>query len=572
MPDSALLPSQPDPSRMEVLEVGHLPVLAALWDDLGFSQAIDDAVPCDPQVRLATARAIKAMVLNLTCGRDALYRVERFFETLPVELLVGPGLTAAQFNDDALGHALDRLFHADGEQVFHAMALKVVRHEALDLHALHGDTTSKLVFGKYRNQDEEAISITFGHSKDHRPDLKQVKAGIATTRDGVPVVAQMLDGNRDDKKWHQTMLGIIDSRLKVRPGQEVEYIGDSALITQDNLDSAAGVDIVITGRLPRTVKVCDALVEEAMAHDEGWETLGQVSPGAGAASYRGKHFVREVLGHPVQLGVYRPSGANERAVQAVGRRAQRALDQAVDAVEELMEQVFGCADDAERALAEFAQRYGRGLVKVSGEVVTKKVQGKHAGRGRPKAGAVRPVVEQVRVEAQLETNAEQVEHEVALDSCFVLLHTGNARIGLRDLLLKYKGQGVVETRFPFLKDSLLADMFFVKKAGRVEALGYVMMMALLLWSVWQRRVRNELKASGEKPLVDVTRMKKPNPTAMVCVHIMRGIKVVRFWSGKRATEWFLTGPLEPEQERVVRFSKVSMVPGRLVGEVSRVPS
>jgi transposase len=570
MPDPAM-PS-PESLRLEVLDVGHLTLLAAFWDDLGFSQAIDACVPCDPQVKLTVALALKALVLNLTCGRDALYRVELFFQKAPVDLLLGHGVTAADLNDDALGRTLDRLFLADGEQVFHALALRVIERERLDLHDLHGDTTSKLVFGKYKAQDDEAIAITFGHSKDHRPDLKQVKAGIATTRDGVPLVAQMLDGNHDDKTWHQAMLGIINSRMKVAPGQAVEYIGDSALITQANLDIAAKHHILLTGRLPRNVKACDELVAEAMASEEGWEDLGQVSPGLQAASYRGKHFVREVLGHTVQLGVYRPRGANERAIKAVKSKAQRALDQAVNAAEKLTEQVYGCAGDAQRALAEFVERHGQGLVKVKGEVVTRKVQGKHAGPGRPKAGAVRPVVEQVRVEVQLETNAAEVERQEALDSCFVLLHTGTAKLGLKELLQKYKGQAVVETRFPFLKDPLLADMFFVKKPGRVEALGYVMMMALLLWSVWQRRVRTELKASGEKPLVDVTKMKKPNPTAMVCVYIMAGIKVVRFWNGGQASAWRLAAPLEPEQERVVRFSKVRMNPALPVGAVLHVPS
>ena len=54
---------------------------------------------------------------------------------------------------------------------------------------------------------------------------------------------------------------------------------------------------------------------------------------------------------------------------------------------------------------------------------------------------------------------------------------------------------------------------------RLEALGYVLLLALLVWCVWERRVRANLKASGEPPLIDTTKMAKKNPTAKVCRHI-----------------------------------------------------
>ena len=38
-----------------------------------------------------------------------------------------------------------------------------------------------------------------GHSKDHRPDLNQVKGGLAVSAEGgVPVLWQAQDGNRAD--------------------------------------------------------------------------------------------------------------------------------------------------------------------------------------------------------------------------------------------------------------------------------------------------------------------------------------------------------------------------------------
>ena len=80
------------------------------------------------------------------------------------------------------------------------------------------------------------------------------------------------------------------------------------------------------------------------------------------------------------------------------------------------------------------------------------------------------------------------------------------------------------------------------------------MIALLVWSLWERRVRMNLKNSGEAPLKDTTGKKKTAPTAAVGCHIMNSVQVARMWEGDIATPWTLLGPLNPEQARLVRFS------------------
>jgi hypothetical protein len=84
---------------------------------------------------------------------------------------------------------------------------------------IHDDTTSFKVFGRYEAADETAaaeergedvppddpatartpVRLVPGHSQDHRPDLNQVKGGLAVSADGgVPVLWQAQDGNRAD--------------------------------------------------------------------------------------------------------------------------------------------------------------------------------------------------------------------------------------------------------------------------------------------------------------------------------------------------------------------------------------
>ena len=78
-------------------------------------------------------------------------------------------------------------------------------------------------------------------------------------------------------------------------------------------------------------------------------------------------------------------------------------------------------------------------------------------------------------------------------------------------------QGSIERRFAFMKDPEIVDSFFVKKPERVEALGYVLLMVCLLFSVLERRVRQ----AGE-PLPTLSRGDLPNPTGL---EVLRNLSV-----------------------------------------------
>ncbi len=544
-------------SRLEIKEADLLPVLGLVWDDLGFSEVVDQVVAHDEQVGLSPGQMVKGMVLNVLSGRDPLYRVESFFQRVPIEALLGSGVTAIQFNDTALARHLDRIASTGGSALYASLSLRAIARDGLALDQLHSDTTSKLVFGEYRNRggEEECTLVTRGHSKDHRPDLKQVMFGVSTTRDGVPVFGEVLPGNTSDKTWHYDLLEVIQSYLHLPEGKSIIYVGDSALITQDNLDTAAHRNITLVGRLPRTVKICGELVARALARPEAWKNIGSVSPGKTAARYEVQSFQEEVLGHRVNLAVCRSSEPNERVRKSIERRQRKAHDRvaAMARLESL--KTFACEEDAQRAREGFIAKNYESLVRTDVRVVAEQQPVKRRGPGRPRKDEVKQVNTVFRLAITFANDEAAAEQARVEESCFVLVHTGKDRVEAREILEKYKNQAVVETRFPFLKDAQLADVFFIKDPDRLEALGYVIMIALLVWCLWERRVRRNLTASGESPLRDTTGFTKAHPTAMVCRHIMRGVKVVRVRHGQGGGAWSLAEPLSPEQQRVVRFSR-----------------
>lgn len=545
---------------LEIKNIDCLGVLGEIWDELGLTQVVNEHVPVDDQVGMAPGKVLKALVLNIVGGRDPLYRVQRWAEQVPLNIVVGEDMRAEQLNDTTLGRHLDRLFEAGAEGVFNAACLRVVDVEGIRLERMQGDTTSRLVFGAYRHEEDDAISITRGHSKDKRPDLKQMMYGLVTSVDGVPLVGQVLSGNTSDKTWHGGMLDVIQRKYVESSGRSVHYVGDSALVTSRNFELAHQHGIVVTSRLPRTISLTDSVVLRAVYEPVPMEDIGTFGEQKGATRYEACIISGcQLFGRPVQLGVYRAMPASERTRDAVLRRREKTLKAARRAAAKLMARRFCCERDARVAIEAFEVEHlqvthADRLISVTTDVIEEKVPGTRP-RGRPRKDSEQPSSTEYSIVLAIEPDEVNMEAIVKRESCFVLVHTGTEPISARDMMSAYKGQVVVEKRFPFLKDPAWAEVFFLKTPHRVEALGHVLLLALLLWSVWERRVRANLKHSGEKPLVDTTGMKKANPTAAVCRHILGGIKVMRLRDGDTYTPWQLASPLNAEQQRVVRFSR-----------------
>jgi transposase len=105
--------SETETYKSETLE--HLGLVAAMFDELGIGDLVDELVPQDPsQRKVSVGQALKAMVLNgLGFANRRLYLMPEFFRNKPIERLVGAGISPEHLNDDALGKALDTL-HAFG--------------------------------------------------------------------------------------------------------------------------------------------------------------------------------------------------------------------------------------------------------------------------------------------------------------------------------------------------------------------------------------------------------------------------------------------------------------------------
>ena len=77
------------------------------------------------------------------------------------------------------------------------------------------------------------LAVTWGHNKDHRPDLKQLLYVLTVTGDGaVPVQFRVQSGNTTDDRSHRETW---DFLVKLTGRTDFLYVADCKLATTANM-------------------------------------------------------------------------------------------------------------------------------------------------------------------------------------------------------------------------------------------------------------------------------------------------------------------------------------------------
>ena len=404
--------------------VGAGPILAAVARRMGLVATIDQLVPWDAaRCRLSPGERILALILNLLTEREPLYQVDDAFRLTDPGLLLGAGITVDDLGDDALGRALDKLAAAGPAAVFSAVAAQAYAVEALDRGGMHGDSTSRSLYGRYPTADGPAgVVPRHGHSKDHRPDLKQILFTCFVNRDGVPLMGRVEDGNRSDKRLNREQIARVVAAFSPEALQDLIYIADSALVTGPNLDPWHAAGIPWLSRLPDPYGAA-ARAKAAAGDADRWTALGRVAARPPAAEYGAAEQTATIRDRTYRVVVYRSSSLDQRKAKAFDRELDRLRTAADRAAATLADQPFQCAADAEAAAAAFrapAPRWWPCTTTVG--AVTRPAP--RTRRGRPRADTPPATVTAYHVPVAWGPRDElAVRAELQRRSCFVLLTT-----------------------------------------------------------------------------------------------------------------------------------------------------
>jgi hypothetical protein len=147
-----------DHTSLESLEVGAGPVVGRFLERLQFESLL--ARYLAPATRrpedIPTAVTLCILVTNLLLARRPLYALADWLaRRVPEHLGLEPEQVGL-LQDDRLGRALDRLYHADRASMLTALVIHAVREFRIKLGQMHNDTTTVTFAGAYRNQSPAA--------------------------------------------------------------------------------------------------------------------------------------------------------------------------------------------------------------------------------------------------------------------------------------------------------------------------------------------------------------------------------------------------------------------------------
>jgi len=201
------------------------------------------------------------------------------------------------------------------------------------------------VEGAYEDETE-ILRITYGYSKDKRPDLKQFLYGLCVTKDGVPVIGEVLDGNTSDRMWNHRMMESLRSRLG-NP-KDIVYVADSSLVTGPNLRKMKEEGIMFISRLPGIYSI-EAQLKERAHEEGGWKEVGVLSKRKDAASYKVSSYKGSIDGIPCRFVVVHSSKLDQRKEKSFERELLKAEKGLQKEIEDLQKREFFCEPDAHEA-------------------------------------------------------------------------------------------------------------------------------------------------------------------------------------------------------------------------------
>jgi transposase len=503
--------------EVEVKRLDHLGIVAGTIKDLKIIEQIDALLGVDEEEKISHGEAVAGMILNgLGFTTRSLMLTTQYFENKPVDVLINEHVKPEDLNRHKLGRTLDRIGQYSTEKLFHSVALYACKKENVNMNFAFNDTTSFSVEGKYEEgSDQEKIKIKHGHSKDKRPDLKQIVQELITTQDGgIPFITKNYSGNASDTVIFRERAELLMKEF-AKSGSRCLVMDSKAY----NKESAPHLNkILFVTRVPATIKLEGELIRESLAKPDAWTQIDE-------DGYKFQEYDVDLYGIEDQRWVVVYSEqARARVITTMQKKVAKQKIQIDAVLARLNKKRFSCEADAQKAVTELSSKFS--YHHISPGAVSSCAF--YAGRGRPKK-TQKPSEFLYQIEAHVVVNQNAIDAAIDQDSCFVIAaNLSKNGTPTPAVLVAYKGLDNTEKGFAFLKSpEFFTSSFYLKKPSRIDALLMIMVLALLVYSIAQRHLRMQLRKS-HATLPNQIKQEIQNPTMRWIFQIFEGIELVTF--------------------------------------------
>ncbi|WP_194235868.1 IS1634 family transposase, partial [Streptomyces sp. CB01881] len=458
--------------------LGALPAPPLFLRRLDVAGIIDELCPIREVAHLTHGQVIEVLVANRLSSPTSMVRVRDWARTWAVEEVFGvePDL----LNDDRLARALDAIApHL--EEITGSVGAQAIAEFGIDTAQIHWDMTSMSLFGAYEDQEEGFPQVRYGHPKDRRVDLKQIQAGLAVTRDGgIPLFHRVYDGGAGEVAQ---VVGAMNALRKTAERKDFLLVADSKLVSHPNITALLDAKVDFIAPLPAAQVKADVYaaldlhsarpVDYVNDRDrerntpadqrESYRVLEDVHVMTGPRKSDPQHRLRRILVH---------STGNAKGQQAA--RAKR---------------LARAAEDLEKLQRSAGGRFYNTAAKVEARIGV-------IAKTRRVASCLRTGVtvdSDGRPSLAWHFDQDILDTEAAADGWYALVtRLTPEQADAAEVLKRYKGQGVVERRYNDFKGPLAVAPIFLEHNRRIAALITVICLALLVFCLIERQVRQAL--------------------------------------------------------------------------------
>ena len=507
--------------QLTQIKVGDIPLLLGLIVKLDVAGLYDREIKdhgLHPGLSGGWMLAIW-MVFVLTESDHTKYKVEEWVERhlSLLSQLSGRQIRSADFNDNRLSSLLARLSKPERWERLEAAlwrqsvsVYQILQPGVGGLYSAHCDSTT--VSG-YHQVHENGV-MQRGHSKDHRPDLAQLKLmTVAAHPHGQLISTQVESGQRADDGLY---LPLIARVRQVIGCIGVLYVGDSkmaALAIRARIAQAGDYYLTVAPMTGEAAKSLPARIDAALSgaqqltpvHKENGERIGrgyeltlertaQIPAGAGAELESFSFSERVLIVQSEDLRAAQSKSLRDRL-----RRAQSEIEKLTPEPKQGRRQ-YSDEESFKAALETVIQKHQvAGLLDVIWET-QEFTQQRLIGRGR--AGVDRPsreiVTRQIRVKS-VKLNRKAIFAAGRRLGWRTYLTNAPSEVSLETCVQHYRANWRGETNYHRLKSEPIGiDPIFVRKDDQIRGLTHLLTLAARVACLLEIRVAAGLKSAEKK--------------------------------------------------------------------------
>ncbi len=498
-----------------VHNIGPSPIIRYFLARMAFSKTINNCLGTGRQTIISHEETLSILIQNIILSPAPLYRIAEWAAPIEPEAL---GITERQkhaLNDDRIARSLDVLASSRSRNLFFLIALHAIKEFELDVKRIHHDTTTVTFHGGYK---DSVISpkITHGKNKDHRPDLKQLVFGLNLTSDGaVPISHEVYSGNKTDDVIHPDN---IDRIRNILNNDDFIYVADSKLCTTKNLQHLENYQGKFVTVMPRTRKE-DQVFRDLLKKNEPqvrWRHLASM-PNSRNSDVMDVYWTTSNGLQESKEG-YRLIWCKSSSKMAIDAQKRLiSLEKSESELRTLQQKNLKKKKKSE------IRRIIKGILKKYNclELITFDVfdcfetKLKRLKRGRPGKDDSLLEITEKNLSIIFSRKKDAIAAEARTDGVFSLIsNLPSPAYSKAEILKIYKYQAYVEKRHALYKSELEIAPVYLKKPLRAVGLIHATFLALMVSSLIERTVRQNMIKKNVKglPVLPEGRISK-TPTA-----------------------------------------------------------